>query len=49
MNQEYVDTVRLLLRAAPEIFSNEIFAMKGGTALNRARYASCHQRRKQLN
>lgn len=34
MNQEYVDTVRLLLRAAPEIFSNEIFAMKGGTALN---------------
>jgi predicted nucleotidyltransferase component of viral defense system len=34
MNQEYVDTVRLLLAIAPEIFRSPRFAMKGGTALN---------------
>ena len=34
MDKAYVDTVRLLLRAAPEVFANEIFAMKGGTAIN---------------
>lgn len=30
----YIDTVRLLLRVVPDIFKNEIFAMKGGTAIN---------------
>lgn len=34
MDKAYTDTVRLLLRAAPEVFANEIFAMKGGTAIN---------------
>lgn len=34
MNQEYVDTVRLLLAIAPEIFRSPRFALKGGTALN---------------
>lgn len=30
----YIDTVRLLLSVVPNIFKNEIFAMKGGTAIN---------------
>jgi hypothetical protein len=34
MNKTYVDTVRLLLEAAPEVFRAGSFAMKGGTALN---------------
>jgi predicted nucleotidyltransferase component of viral defense system len=34
MNQEYVDTVRLLLAVAPEVFRSPRFALKGGTALN---------------
>jgi predicted nucleotidyltransferase component of viral defense system len=34
IDQAYVDTVRLLLRVVPDIFKNEIFAMKGGTAIN---------------
>ncbi|PTX98755.1 hypothetical protein DB345_03285 [Spartobacteria bacterium LR76] len=34
MDKAYIDTVRLLLLAAPEVFSGEIFAMKGGTAIN---------------
>lgn len=34
MNQEYVDTVRLLLAIAPAVFRSPHFAMKGGTALN---------------
>lgn len=34
MDRAYADTVRLLLTVAPEIFSNDLFAMKGGTALN---------------
>jgi hypothetical protein len=34
MDQAYVDTVRLMLRAAPHVLSNPVFAMKGGTALN---------------
>lgn len=28
------DTVRLLLTIAPEVFDDDIFAMKGGTAIN---------------
>jgi hypothetical protein len=34
MNQEYIDTVRLLLDVAPAVFKPPRFAMKGGTALN---------------
>lgn len=34
MNQQYVDTVRLLLTVAPEVFRSPRFALKGGTALN---------------
>ena len=34
MDKFYADTVRLLLQVAPEIFANNIFAMKGGTAIN---------------
>ena len=34
MDESFVQTVRLLLRAVPEVFSNDIFAMKGGTAIN---------------
>jgi hypothetical protein len=34
MDKAYVDTVRLMLEVAPEVFSSGQFAMKGGTALN---------------
>jgi len=34
MDRAYVDTVRLLLTVAPEVFRGGVFAMKGGTALN---------------
>ncbi|HEX5458551.1 MAG TPA: nucleotidyl transferase AbiEii/AbiGii toxin family protein [Steroidobacteraceae bacterium] len=34
MNQQYVDTVRLLLTIAPAVFRSPRFALKGGTALN---------------
>jgi predicted nucleotidyltransferase component of viral defense system len=34
MNEEYVDTVRLLLAIAPAVFQSPRFALKGGTALN---------------
>jgi hypothetical protein len=34
MNQNYIDTVRLLLAMAPSVFASGRFAMKGGTALN---------------
>ncbi|MFM9926756.1 nucleotidyl transferase AbiEii/AbiGii toxin family protein [Variovorax sp. H27-G14] len=34
MKQEYIDTVRLLIEAAPAVFQSPRFAMKGGTALN---------------
>lgn len=34
MNQQYVDTVRLLLTVAPAVFRSPRFALKGGTALN---------------
>lgn len=34
MDKAYADTVRLLLQVAPDVFANEIFAMKGGTAIN---------------
>lgn len=34
IDQGYIDSVRLLLRVVPDVFRNEIFAMKGGTAIN---------------
>lgn len=34
MNQQYVDTVCLLLAIAPAVFLSPRFALKGGTALN---------------
>lgn len=34
MNRDYVETVRLMLRVIPLVFSTEVFAMKGGTAIN---------------
>lgn len=34
MDKTYADTVRLLLKVAPDVFVNDIFALKGGTALN---------------
>lgn len=34
MDKHYADTVRLLLNITPEVFANDIFAMKGGTAIN---------------
>jgi len=34
MQTGYVDTVRLLLEATPEVFRSGVFAMKGGTAIN---------------
>ncbi|MAC35340.1 nucleotidyl transferase AbiEii/AbiGii toxin family protein [Parahaliea mediterranea] len=34
MDKNYADTVRLLLTIAPDVFANDIFAMKGGTAIN---------------
>ena len=29
MDKHYADTVRLLLNIAPDVFDNDIFAMKG--------------------
>lgn len=34
MKQDYIETVRLLIDIAPDIFESPRFAMKGGTALN---------------
>lgn len=34
MDKHYADTVRLLLNIAPDVFDNDIFVMKGGTAIN---------------
>jgi predicted nucleotidyltransferase component of viral defense system len=34
MDKTHADTVRLLLTVAPDVFVNDIFALKGGTALN---------------
>jgi hypothetical protein len=34
MDKTYIETVRLLLEAAPTIFETPAFAMKGGTAIN---------------
>jgi predicted nucleotidyltransferase component of viral defense system len=34
MKQPYIDTVRLLIDIAPDVFASNRFAMKGGTAIN---------------
>lgn len=34
MDEYYAETVRLLLSVTPDVFDNDIFAMKGGTAIN---------------
>ena len=34
MNQVYLDTARLMTRVAPLVFADDIFALKGGTAIN---------------
>ncbi len=34
MDEHYVDQVRLLLRVLPDIAAEEVFALKGGTAIN---------------
>ncbi len=34
MNQIYLDTARLLTQVAPTVFAGNIFALKGGTAIN---------------
>jgi predicted nucleotidyltransferase component of viral defense system len=34
MDKNYADTVRLLLDITPTVFANDIFGMKGGTAIN---------------
>jgi Nucleotidyl transferase AbiEii toxin, Type IV TA system len=34
MDRTYLDTVRLLLDVAPEVFRSDHFALKGGTAIN---------------
>lgn len=34
MNQVYLDTARLLTQVAPLVFTDKVFALKGGTAIN---------------
>ena len=34
MNQVYLDTARLLIQVAPLVFADNVFALKGGTAIN---------------
>ena len=34
MNQVFLDTARLVIRVAPLVFADNIFALKGGTAIN---------------
>src|SRR5579884_2749420 len=34
MNQIYLDTARLLIQVAPLVFTDNSFALKGGTAIN---------------
>ena len=34
MDAAYIETVRLLLDVAPDVFRSGVFAMKGGTAIN---------------
>jgi hypothetical protein len=34
MNQIYLDTARSMTQAAPLVFAGDMFALKGGTAIN---------------
>ena len=34
MNQTYLDTAKALVAAAPHVFFDDTFALKGGTAIN---------------
>ena len=34
MNRAYIDSVKLLLDVAPDVFRDQVFALKGGTAIN---------------
>lgn len=34
MDKTYADTVRLLLTTVPDVFASDLFALKGGTAIN---------------
>lgn len=34
MNQVYLDTARLMIQIAPLVFADNVFALKGGTAIN---------------
>ena len=34
VNQVYLDTARLLIQVAPLVFADNVFALKGGTAIN---------------
>jgi predicted nucleotidyltransferase component of viral defense system len=34
MDRAYIDTVRLMLRTCPDVFAGDLFALKGGTAIN---------------
>jgi hypothetical protein len=34
VNQIYLDTARLMTQAAPLVFADKVFALKGGTAIN---------------
>ncbi len=34
MNQVYLDTARLMIQVAPLVFGDNVFALKGGTAIN---------------
>ena len=34
MHERYIDQVRLLLSVLPDIAAEEVFALKGGTAIN---------------
>ena len=34
MNQVYLDTARLMIQVAPLVFAGNVFALKGGTAIN---------------
>ena len=35
MDKACADTVRLLLAIVPDVFANDLFAMKGGNSMNR--------------
>jgi hypothetical protein len=34
LNQVYLDAARLLTQIAPTVFADQVFALKGGTAIN---------------